>query len=635
MASPPPSPERLCAVARCDTLPLEQAIEQFPYEQTITIVATKPMARSDAIDLSHALDMFPTEHNLLVSVPAGPPIAYDARAEAEKHRAARVGWVHGMRAIVVAIAAMAVRVLSRMLWPMRLARHVLAAIWRGALDVPGRLRSAAGQFANQAIGVVRSAGRIAIERCRMLRSRAASVVVGARQAVGIRVARALALPARLSFELSRARQSMRGSIDIRLDIARRLAQPLTLRKPTARMTQAWNASGHRSLALGRVAVSTAQRFAVAAVRHVSRPARQDLSPGRSRASTARGMRGWVGRPDKTNTVPSAAALQPARLVGLRRASLEIPLRLRSAAGRFANQAIGVVRSAGRIAIDRCQMLRSRAASLAVEARRAVGIRVARALALPARLSIDLRRALRSMRGSIGIRLDIARRSVQPLTLRKLTARMTQAWKASGHRSLALGRVAVSTAQRFAMAAVIFTVIVTGMFAISGWDVPRAVVPVATRPAPAVSLPPPNDAIAANATDRPSPNPPRREPRPTADPAPRVRRQPPPVASTAAIQRVLNRYRDAHSTLDVSAVTATWPSVDTAALRRSFARLAEHNVEYESCRVSVADTRASAVCRGVTQSVRVGERTTTQESRQWQFALDQVGDRWLITAVDSR
>ncbi len=173
------------------------------------------------------------------------------------------------------------------------------------------------------------------------------------------------------------------------------------------------------------------------------------------------------------------------------------------------------------------MLRSRAASLVVGARRAVGIRVARALALPARLSIELSRALQSMRGSIGIRLDIARRSVQPLTLRKPTARMTQAWKASGHRSLALGRVAVSTAQRFAMAAVIVTVIVTGMFAISGWDVPRALAPVETPPAAAVSLPPPNDAIAANATDRPSPNPPRREPRPTADPAPPVRRQPPP------------------------------------------------------------------------------------------------------------
>ncbi len=109
MGSPPPSPERLCDVARFDAperptpidhlcapshaterldrseassddLPLEQAIEQFPYEQTITIVATKPMvARSDAIDLSHALDMFPSEPSLLVIVPAGPPVAYDAR----------------------------------------------------------------------------------------------------------------------------------------------------------------------------------------------------------------------------------------------------------------------------------------------------------------------------------------------------------------------------------------------------------------------------------------------------------------------------------------------------------------------------------------------------------------------------
>ena len=88
------------------------------------------------------------------------------------------------------IAAMAVRVLSGMLLPIRLARHLCVAVWRGAREIALGLRRAAGRFANQVIGVVRFAGRGAIERCRMLRSRAASLVVGARRAVGIRVARA-------------------------------------------------------------------------------------------------------------------------------------------------------------------------------------------------------------------------------------------------------------------------------------------------------------------------------------------------------------------------------------------------------------------------------------------------------------
>jgi hypothetical protein len=109
----------------------------------------------------------------------------------------------------------------------------------------------------------------------------------------------------------------------------------------------------------------------------------------------------------------------------------------------------------------------------------------------------------------------------------------------------------------------------------------------------------------------------------------------PVSSTAAIQRLLNRYRDAYSTLDVSAVRAIWPSVDTNALRMAFDRLAEHNLDYDRCQISVSDARAEAVCRGTARSLRVGYRTTLTQHRRWQFVLNRVGDRWLIASVDPR
>jgi hypothetical protein len=122
--------------------------------------------------------------------------------------------------------------------------------------------------------------------------------------------------------------------------------------------------------------------------------------------------------------------------------------------------------------------------------------------------------------------------------------------------------------------------------------------------------------------------PDRDSRPTPPPRPR------PI-DAAAIQRVLNRYRDAYSTLDVAAVRAIWPSVDAAALRTTFNRLAEHNVEYDSCKISAADAGAVAVCSGVAQSVPMGARTTTTEHRQWRFTLSPVENRWLIETVAAR
>jgi hypothetical protein len=105
-----------------------------------------------------------------------------------------------------------------------------------------------------------------------------------------------------------------------------------------------------------------------------------------------------------------------------------------------------------------------------------------------------------------------------------------------------------------------------------------------------------------------------------------------IATTAAVQRVLNKYRDAFSTLDSGAVRRVWPSVDAASLRADFDRLDEHNLEYESCQISLAGAAATAVCRGVAQSRPSGVRAVRVENRRWQFELHSVNDRWMIDAA---
>jgi hypothetical protein len=103
----------------------------------------------------------------------------------------------------------------------------------------------------------------------------------------------------------------------------------------------------------------------------------------------------------------------------------------------------------------------------------------------------------------------------------------------------------------------------------------------------------------------------------------------------AIQGVLNRYRDAMSTLDVGGVRSVWPGVHLEAVRSGFSRLAEQNVEFESCRISSAESRATATCVGVVESgFSTGKRRPNVARTRWQFTLQKSGTRWMITAIDT-
>ena len=101
----------------------------------------------------------------------------------------------------------------------------------------------------------------------------------------------------------------------------------------------------------------------------------------------------------------------------------------------------------------------------------------------------------------------------------------------------------------------------------------------------------------------------------------------------AIQAVLNRYRDALSTLDVSGVRAVWPNADVGALQKQFAGVRDQNVEFEACRISSVASGARASCAGVIESgFRAGNRRPRTERRRWQFELRKFGASWRITDV---
>jgi hypothetical protein len=103
-----------------------------------------------------------------------------------------------------------------------------------------------------------------------------------------------------------------------------------------------------------------------------------------------------------------------------------------------------------------------------------------------------------------------------------------------------------------------------------------------------------------------------------------------------IQAVLNRYRDAVSTQNVTAVRSVWPDANLDALQKEFAGVREQNVEFEGCRISGAGTGALASCAGVIESgFKPGDRRPRVERRRWQFTLRRSGQHWRIVEVHTQ
>jgi hypothetical protein len=153
------------------------------------------------------------------------------------------------------------------------------------------------------------------------------------------------------------------------------------------------------------------------------------------------------------------------------------------------------------------------------------------------------------------------------------------------------------------------------------------------PVPAPSEPPP--AVAAR--DEPELGkkpigapPPPSAPAPAAPVAspPAVSPEPSPPTEEAAIRAALRAYEQAYIALDVAAVKRIYPTVNEAALQRSFRDMLAQEVQIEAERISISGTTAVVTGR-VRQSFTPRAGTGRSDVIASVFRLEKMGDRWVI------
>jgi len=107
----------------------------------------------------------------------------------------------------------------------------------------------------------------------------------------------------------------------------------------------------------------------------------------------------------------------------------------------------------------------------------------------------------------------------------------------------------------------------------------------------------------------------------------------PVAEADAVRQTLHHYEEAYEGLDVLATAKVWPSVDRRALARAFATLKSQGLTLQGCTISVAESTATAHCRGTIQYVRkVGGPTPFTARQDWFFRMRKFDAEWMIEKV---
>ncbi len=105
---------------------------------------------------------------------------------------------------------------------------------------------------------------------------------------------------------------------------------------------------------------------------------------------------------------------------------------------------------------------------------------------------------------------------------------------------------------------------------------------------------------------------------------------------AAVQRVLDRYRQMYGQLDASSAAAFWPQADERALTRVFARLVHQELSFDECVIALSDASATAECDGWLRYVpRVGSSTLRSERHAWTIQLQRGAEAWTIVRVNAR
>lgn len=102
---------------------------------------------------------------------------------------------------------------------------------------------------------------------------------------------------------------------------------------------------------------------------------------------------------------------------------------------------------------------------------------------------------------------------------------------------------------------------------------------------------------------------------------------------AAVQRVLDRFRQMYAQLDASAAKSIWPSVDSRALERIFARLQQQELNFDGCAIALSESTATAQCTGSLHYVpRVGNPEPHYERHSWTIELQRTNETWAIVQV---
>jgi hypothetical protein len=106
--------------------------------------------------------------------------------------------------------------------------------------------------------------------------------------------------------------------------------------------------------------------------------------------------------------------------------------------------------------------------------------------------------------------------------------------------------------------------------------------------------------------------------------------------SVVLAQVLGRYEQAYDGLDARGAAAVWPSVDSRALARAFARLRLQDLDFGNCTFAVSATDATAQCVGTLRyAQRIGDTTPKVEQHVWTIEFARMGDTWRIVHVTAQ
>ena len=106
--------------------------------------------------------------------------------------------------------------------------------------------------------------------------------------------------------------------------------------------------------------------------------------------------------------------------------------------------------------------------------------------------------------------------------------------------------------------------------------------------------------------------------------------------STALARVLGHYEQAYDRLDARGAAAVWPSVDSRALTRAFARLQAQDLDFGNCTFAVSVSDAAARCAGVLRYARrIGDTTLKTERHVWTIEFARAGESWQIVRITAQ